>query len=316
MSPPTTLTAPLSRTWPWNALAPTSSPPGLAPMAAGGRGRACRCPRTSGHLAAVKGSTARGRTDQRQRKVQDPNQGPGDAGSALVTPLTAAADGALRPEQLCQHQHRLHARERGQRHHGSCPARGCKGLSHTGLGSRCGVIGGFSGSSPQPGPDPSGNGTRQTQGSVHRRGAGARRRGGDAPLRHPQRDMQALTRMESTLFCTDLLRGTEREGVSTERDDDAAPRAPLNPPGSAAAAARGQHHPRALPGPAHAPRCEQRRQDEDAERRRLRTHGLVQPLLPVLRVSLCTHSPAPEQSRRKNHSPRGRSRQICATAEL
>lgn len=40
--------------------APTSCPPCLALTAAGGRGRACRCRRTSGHLAMGEGSVRRG----------------------------------------------------------------------------------------------------------------------------------------------------------------------------------------------------------------------------------------------------------------
>lgn len=148
VSPATTPTAPALLD---AAPAPTSSPPGLAPTAAGGRGRACRCLKTSGHLATIKGSTGTGRRDQRQRKVKDPKEGGG--GSALVTLGRAVTAGALKAEQLWQHERSLRAREPTKRSHRNGPSRGhgrvvshrTEGVGATPLGR---VTRGFSGRIP------------------------------------------------------------------------------------------------------------------------------------------------------------------------
>lgn len=243
------------------APAPTSSPRRSVPTAAGGTGRACRCPKTSGHLATVKGSAGRGGTDQRQR-------------------LRIQTKGLSLPAEQRELTGQLHQREgTGRRESQGLPLGGAgKGWPTQGWDSGCHPpwAGGSRGSSPWADPEPRFSlGGREVEAAPQPR---------------------ALTRMESTLLCTDLLHGTETEGVRAERDGSAAPSA--HPAPATATAQPGQHRPRALPDPARAPTV-----SGDAKTGMLEHQdGSAQPVVPTLRVSWCPQPhPAGSRQTRRRH---------------
>lgn len=253
------------------APAPTSSPRRSVPTAAGGTGRACRCLKTSGHLATVKGSAGRGGTDQRQR-------------------LRIQTKGLSLPAERRELTGQLRQREgTGQRESQGLPLGGAgKGWPTQGWDSGCHPpwAGGSRGSSPWADPELRFSlGGREVEAAPRPR---------------------ALTRMESTLLCTDLLRGTETEGVRAERDGSAAPSA--HPAPATATAQPGQHRPRALPDPARAPAV-----SGDAKTGMLEHQdGSAQPVVPTLRVSRCPqpHPAGSRQTRRRHReAPSGSFRQ-------
>lgn len=172
-SPPAPALPAKPQTQPQLAPARTFSPPGWARTAAGGRGRVCRCLKTSGHLATVKGSGGRGkRTGDKERLgIQNRDQ---LMQAVLSLPFLAVTHGGFKPKHLV----RVDA---------ACP-RG-SGMSEAAW-SRA-ELRGLEGVNPcsslQADPDPRGWGIRQNPGSSPaRRGVGAHQRMGGTAFAHPQ----------------------------------------------------------------------------------------------------------------------------------
>lgn len=227
------------------------------------------------------------------------------------------------------------ARTRGTRVNqvtGAAPRGDGTGSSHTGLGEWvpppwAGCSGVSRGSSPRPDPDPVGNGIGQNP------GFGLARREVETPsLPHPQRNVRrghspGWSRLCSARICCAGRREKGRQRrTGRHRSTRGVPQPGQVSAPAAARGFRGQRRPQALADPTGAPRGERQCQEGDTGAPRAegclhpRVSAAPSPRAPCFPVrppprsgAACSTRTPGRAEQASNHSPRGRSRSVCAT---